>query len=140
MATIPEARGSAGGIHVTTATAQDPEAPELPTTHGGPGLHRVSRRPAGFTGDAVSEAVGVDRRTEGPALVRRRERPAERAALNPYRKFSPGTALGLLRRRRRLVQDPLDVSRVPCNDGQCDNTRHVVGMLGVRPIDNLRYQ
>jgi hypothetical protein len=74
------------------------EAPEAASVRGGPGLLRVRAVRRAGTADAVSEAEGVERRTEGPALVRRRERPAKRAALNPYRKvLTSGLPAGLSR-------------------------------------------
>lgn len=48
----------------------------------------VCRAAGGISDRAVAEGLRRERRAIGPALVRRRERPAKRAALIPYRKFS----------------------------------------------------
>jgi hypothetical protein len=63
-------------------------SPGTAIDHGGPGLLRMSRRRRAITDRAVAEGLRRERRAIGPAQVRRRERPAKRAALIPYRKFS----------------------------------------------------
>lgn len=55
----------------------------------------MSRRRRAITDRAVAEGLRRERRAIGPALVRRRERSAKRAALIPYRKFSHVSGLNL---------------------------------------------
>ena len=83
LAAIPEIGVSAGGVMSLPATI----SPDLPATFGGPGLllFRAVRR-AGIDDDAAKQRRR--RLAGGQALVRRRERPAKRAALKTYRKFS----------------------------------------------------
>jgi hypothetical protein len=74
----------------------------MPGYLGGRRLRHVSRRPAGWNRRRRSTAEALGGGPAGPALVRRRERLALRAALNPYRKSSQGRDNGTVPSRDML--------------------------------------